>query len=66
MRARAISTPLAAILLVSCMAPTPFGTDVEEYDLNSKNLERLATTPSSIPLRFIALGDTHDAYDSLL
>src|ERR1043165_4845156 len=53
------------LLLASCMQPTPFGTDAEEHDLNAVNVARLLARESAGPLRFVALGDSHQAYDEL-
>jgi hypothetical protein len=56
----------STLLLVGCLTPTPFGTDVDEQDLNRRNLEWLQAEPRAGPLSFVALGDTHDEYDDLV
>ena len=63
-RVRALA--FAVLALTSCMEPTPFGTDTLDHDLNRTNSERLLASAGPTPLRFVALGDTHDAYDELL
>jgi predicted phosphodiesterase len=51
------------------MSPTPFARDVEEQDLNAKNLQLLQSQQTSERedkvVRFVAIGDTHDEYDDL-
>lgn len=58
----ALSTGL---FLTGCMTPTPFGSNVEQHNLNGAAVRSLATPTSPERLRFVALGDTHDAYDEL-
>lgn len=65
MRPHSGALTVAALALASCMDPTPFGTDTQDHDLNRANSEQLLATPGSGPLRFVAIGDTHDAYDEL-
>lgn len=52
--------------LHGCIRSTPFGTEPRDTDLTAKNLARLAALePAPFPFKFVALGDTHDAYDEL-
>lgn len=64
----------ASAALAGCMSPTPFGEEPEEKDLNTRNIEALTDrsrerltfgNEAVTPLRFIAIGDTHDEYDDL-
>jgi len=57
---------VGCLALSGCMTPTPFGSDVDQHGLNAAALRRLSTKDPSERLRFVALGDTHDAYDELL
>lgn len=64
---RRLAAALAGCLaLGACMTPTPFGSDVDQRGLNAAALERLNDPSSSDRLTFVALGDSHDAYDELL
>ncbi|HVY32272.1 MAG TPA: metallophosphoesterase [Polyangiaceae bacterium] len=51
--------------LTGCMTPTPFGSDVDQHELNTTASQRLKTPRSADSIRFVALGDSHDAYDEL-
>ena len=57
--------PAFVLLLQGCFSPTPFSRDVEETDLNAKNLERLQPSSGSKSIRFAAISDTHAEYDDL-
>ena len=58
--------PALLVLLQGCFSPTPFSRDVEETDLNAKNLERLEPPSSgNKSIRFAAISDTHAEYDDL-
>ncbi len=51
--------------LLACMTPTPFGADVDNHALNASALRSLGAPRSPERIRFVALGDSHDAYDEL-
>ena len=50
--------------LAGCWQPTPFGVDPDEHDLNARAVAELSEYDSNAP-RFVAIGDTHRAYDEL-
>lgn len=56
---------LAGSALSGCMTPTPYGADVDEQQLNKVASQNLQKPRSPERLRFVALGDSHDAYDEL-
>lgn len=65
---RWIGAPLLiASAFSGCLRTTPFDANPERRDLNAHNLERLRDLPAPQgPLRFVAIGDTHDEYDDLV
>ena len=56
---------LVSVLGCACLRTTPYGADPDERDLNRKNREALLQTPAPARLTFVAISDTHDAYDEL-
>jgi hypothetical protein len=60
-----IAACATGLMLGGCMTPTPFGDDVDEHQLNRAAIRSLQGPPSSERFRFVALGDSHDAYDEL-
>lgn len=62
----ALPTAFAAgLLLGGCLTPTPYGSDTERPQLNSTATQHLKTPHSAARFRFVALSDSHDAYDEL-
>ncbi|MEZ4228985.1 MAG: metallophosphoesterase [Polyangiaceae bacterium] len=57
--------PLAAALLsTACLTATPFDDDLDvEGDVNARAIERIRREPATPNFKFVAIGDTHDAYD---
>ena len=58
-----LSGAVFSILLGSCVRTTPFQQDAERNDLNAENQSRLLAKTPPRPYTFVAIGDTHDAYD---
>jgi Icc protein len=58
-----LATVAISLLSAGCIKTTPFDTDVEQRDLNDKNLARLLETQAPRPFKFVVIGDTHDEYD---
>jgi 3',5'-cyclic AMP phosphodiesterase CpdA len=56
---------LMGVLACACLKTTPYGADPEEEDLNRKNRDALLRRPAPERLTFVAIADTHDAYDDL-
>jgi predicted phosphodiesterase len=62
---RADLLPLLLLGCGGCLSPTPFSRQVEETDLNARNLKQLEPIASDQTLRFAAISDTHAEYDDL-
>jgi hypothetical protein len=57
---------VAAISLPGCLDATAFDTEPPVTGVTRDNLDRLSDrVPSSMPFKFVAIGDVHDAYDEL-
>ncbi len=57
---------VAAVSLPGCVEATAFDTEPPVTGLTRDNLDRLNDRqPSSMPFKFVAIGDVHDAYDEL-
>lgn len=60
---RPCSLTLCAIACTSCLTATPFGDDLDvEGDVNQRAIARISAQAPSADFKFVALGDTHDAY----
>lgn len=56
---------LAVSPLGGCLIPTPYGSDVDQRQLNDAAIRSLPAPASPERFRFVALSDSHDAYDEL-
>lgn len=62
---RLAAATLAALLPTACLTATPFHDDLDvEGDVNARAVQRIRQQPPSPDFKFVALGDTHDAYDA--
>jgi Icc-related predicted phosphoesterase len=65
MKGVARALPLIGVLACACLRTSPYGADPDERDLNRKNRDALLRRPGPGRLTFVAISDTHDAYDDL-
>ncbi len=55
---------LAALASTACLTATPFDDDLDlEGDVNRRAIERIHRQAPTANFKFVAIGDTHDAYD---
>ncbi|MCB9589426.1 MAG: metallophosphoesterase [Polyangiaceae bacterium] len=55
---------LPALLSTACLTATPFDDDLDvRGDVNARAIERIQGAPPTPDFKFVAIGDTHDAYD---
>jgi 3',5'-cyclic-AMP phosphodiesterase len=59
-----LALAFAPLALCACWQPTPFGTGPQDQQLNAEGVAQLAERASARP-RFVAIGDSHSAYDEL-
>ncbi|MGE3668723.1 MAG: metallophosphoesterase [Polyangiaceae bacterium] len=55
---------LSAALSTACLTATPFADDLDvRGNVNARAIERIQAEPPTPDFKFVAIGDTHDAYD---
>lgn len=62
---RLAAATFAALLPTACLTATPFHDDLDvEGDVNARAIQRILQEPPTPDFKFVAIGDTHDAYDA--
>ncbi len=60
-----ISLVAASLVGAGCLTASPFGDDLDvEGNVNGRNLARIQAQSPTPDFKFVAIGDTHDAYDA--